>query len=286
MKTNTNKHSLLEFLQILSIDVVLGTLAIGYMATKLLNVTVAPYWWLILPLAVWFVYSMDHIIDSAKNKGEAVIYRHRYYYLNRKPIILMIVLTGLITIVLSLLYLDTQIVILGLFLSVFIACYFALIYFLKRKRSFFLQKELIIAFVYTSGIFMAPLFWYGLLPPFSVMVVIFNIFILAWFEGIMISWFDYNDDIKDGHTSFTVIMGKKNTRRFLILGHMIVEMIIIVVLIMIPVSIVFYTLVITFIMNLLLGIIIIFPESFTRNNYYRLIGESVFLLPALVVFAT
>ncbi len=179
---------------------------------------------------------------------------------------------------------DIQIIIYGLVLTLFIACYFALIYFLKKKKVVLLQKELIIAFIYTIGIFMAPLYWYGSLPSFPVMIVIFIIFMLAWFEGVMISWFDNNEDIEDGHTSFTVIVGKKNTRRFLIVGHMFVEILIVVVLIMIPVSIVFYTLLVTFLMNLILGLIIIFPESFTKNNYYRLLGETVFWLPGLVLF--
>jgi len=286
MIPDDKKYHFLNTIQILSLDVVAGTLAVGYMAIRLLNVTPVPQWWVILPLAVWVVYSLDHIIDSAKNKGEAVIYRHRFHYLYRKQIIFVLILTGLITASLSLMYLDRQIIILGLGLSIFIAIYFALIYFLKLKKTVFLQKELIIAFVYTSGIFIAPLYWYEALPSFSVIIIIFIIFLIAWFEGILISWFDNDNDIMDGHTSFTVIVGKRNTRRFLIVGHMFVEILIVVVLIMIPVSIIFYALLITLIMNFILAMIIMFPESFARNNYYRLIGETVFLLPFSIILVS
>ena len=279
-----NKYNLLYLLQILSIDVVLGTLAIGYMAIRILNVEANPYWWIILPLTVWVVYSMDHIIDSTKNKDHAVIYRHRFHYLNRRSILFMIVITGIITVYLSLQYLDPQIIILGLCLSVFIACYFALIYSMKRKKSLLLQKELIIAMVYSFGIFMAPLYWYGALPSFSVMVVIFNIFILAWFEGIMISWFDYDNDIEDGHTSFTVIVGKRKTRRIMLIVHSVLELVTIAVLLTISYSIAFYALVITLIINFLLGLIILFPDSYLSKNHHRLIGETVFFLPALIIF--
>ena len=194
------------------------------------------------------------------------------------------ILTGIITLVLSVLFLDTQIIYLGLLLSLFITFYFLLIFLFKQNRSIFFQKELIIAIAYITGVFMAPLYWHESPPSFSVIVVIFNIFALAWFEGIMISWFDYDDDISDGHTSFTITFGKRNTRQFLILSHMVIEIITIVFLIIIPVGIVFWALLISLLMNLLLGLIIIFPESFTQNNYYRIIGETVFLLPALVVF--
>ncbi len=284
MKTEIKKYNFLEFLQILSIDVVLGTIAIGYMATRILNVEANPYWWIILPLTVWVVYSIDHIIDSTKNKDHAVIYRHRFHYLNRRPILFMIMITGIITVFLSLQYLDPQIIILGLCLSVFIAFYFALIYSMKRKKSLLLQKELIIALVYTFGIFMAPLYWHGALPSFSVMIVIFNIFVLAWIEGIMISWFDYDSDIKDGHTSFTVIVGKRNTRRIMLIVHSILELVTITVLLTINYSVTFYALVITLIINFLLGLIIMFPDSYLSKTYHRLIGETVFFLPALVFF--
>ena len=284
MITYNSRYNFINSIQLLSIDVVLGTLAVGYMATKMLHVSTNPIWWIILPMSVWVVYTLDHIIDSYKNKMEAVIYRHKFHYLNRKLISIVMILTGIITMVLSVLFLDTQIIRLGLFLSLFIVCYLALISFLNQSESIFLQKELIIAIAYNTGIFMAPLYWYGSLPSFSVIVVIFNIFALAWFEGIMISWFDYNNDTEDGHTSFTFLFGKRNTRRFLILGHMVIEVITILFLITTPFNIVFWSLLITFVMNLILGLVIIFPNSFMRNNYYRIIGETVFLLPVLVVF--
>ncbi len=257
----------------------------GYMATRVLNVVANPMWWVILPMAVWVVYSLDHIIDSLKNKENAVINRHKFHYDHRKTIILFVILIGVITLFFSLLYLETRVLMFGFIISIFIGIYFTILYFFRKIKLALLQKELFIAIVYTVGIFMAPLYWYGSLPSFPVVLIILNIFLLAWFEGIMISWFDFDYDIKDGHTSFTVIAGKKFTRRFLIIGHMLVEIFIIIALIINPVSIIFWALMITFFMNVILGLIIILPASFVRNNYYRLIGETVFWLPALVVFA-
>lgn len=283
MKTKSHSYSIIKVIRFLSLDVVIGAVAVGYMATRLLDVSANPLWWLILPMAIWVTYSLDHIIDSIKQKNEAVIDRHRFHYANRKPIMVMIVIVGLITVGLSLLYLDDQIIKYGITLSVIIGFYFALLYFLNKRKIVLLQKELIIAGVYTSGIFLAPLVWYGQVPSHPVLVVIFIIFMLVWLEGIMVSWFDYDNDIKDGHTSFTVVIGKKNTRRFLIIAHMLVEIVTIALLIIIAEKIVFFTLLIILIMNLLLGLVILFPESFSRNSYYRLIGESVFFLPFLIV---
>lgn len=286
MKTTEHSYSVLEKIQFLSIDVVIGAVAVGYLATRLLKVSANPVWWFILPMAVWVTYSLDHIVDGIKKKNEAVIDRHRFHYANRKPIIIMIVLVGLITMVLSLLYLDDQIIIFGIALSIIIGFYFALLYFLNRRKIALLQKELIIAGAYISGIFLAPLVWYGGVPSYSIMVVVFNIFILAWLEGIMISWFDYGNDLKDGHTSFTIIIGKKNTRRFLIVSNMLIEIMIIIVIIAGSfTSILIFALLIVFVMNLLLGLLILFPYNNLSKNYHRLIGESVFFLPFLIVLA-
>ena len=285
MKNIKHNSSIFETIQFLSFDIVLGTLAVGYMATRILSVSVNPVWWIVLPLATWVVYSLDHIIDSFKNKETSVITRHKFHYDHRKTIVLFVILISIITLFFSLLYLDTKVLASGIILSIFIGLYFTILYFFRKKKLALLQKELFIAIVYTTGIFMAPLYWYGSLPSFPIILIIINIFLLVWFEGIMISWFDFDYDNKDGHTSFTVIVGKKHTRRFLITGHMLVELSTIIALIITPVSIVFWALLITFFMNLILGMIIILPDNFSRNNYFRLIGETVFWLPALVVFA-
>ncbi len=285
METTEHTHTILEKIQFLSIDVVIGAVAVGYMATRLLEVGATPMWWLILPMAVWVTYSLDHIIDSIKKKNEAAIERHRFHYTNRKPIIIIVTLVGLITAILSLLYLENQILTDGIALAIIISFYFLLQYFLNTWKSALLPKELIIAAIYTSGIFLAPLIWYDMDPSYSIIVVIFSIFMLAWLEGIMISWFDYDKDIKDGHTSFTVIIGKKKTRRFLIVAHMLLEILIIAALILVSDRIVFYSLLIILIMNLLLGLIIMYPNKFIKNNYYILLGETVFFLPFLIALA-
>jgi len=278
------KYRLLEILQFLSIDVVVGTLCMAVFATRILNVTANPIWWIILPLSVWVVYSLDHIVDSRKKRDKAVIQRHRFHYIYRRHIITAIAIAAIICLTLCILFLEKQIIIYGSILSGFIFCYLLIIHFSTKKKSILLQKELIIAVVYTLGIFLAPLIWYNGIPSYPTLYVIFVIFLLAWFEGIMISWFDYDQDIIDGHTSFTIVVGKENTQRFLVFGHMLIEVSLIVGLIITPVSLLFYVLLILLVMNALLGIMMLFPESKMSLNYHRLIGDSVFILPGLIAF--
>lgn len=285
MITNKKIITFLNKLQVFSIDVVIGTIAVGFFATKLLNVTPNPYWWLVLPLTVWVVYSLDHIIDSYKNKEGATIKRHKFHYIFRKPIIITIVIAGLASITLSVLFLEEQIIYYGLLLSFVIISYFIVISHLKKNKSAFLQKELIIAFVYTIGIFLAPLVWFGNVPSYPIILVIFNIFMLVWIEGILISWFEYDNDIKDGHTSFTVIAGKKNTRRFLIVTQVLLAILTKISILAVTTKTEFVALIITMLMNIILLVIILNPDTFSKNNYYRFIGELVFIVPILIIFS-
>jgi len=261
LKNKKDSHSLLEILQFLSIDVVLGTLAVGYMITRILDVQPLTMWWLILPMVVWVVYSLDHIIDSTRRKEKACIPRHRFHHNNLKKIIFAIIVVGTTAIWLSIIYLDFKIVLYGIFLSVLIGLYFLIIFFLKNRKLAIVQKELFIALAYVSGITLAPLYWYGALPSFSVIIVILCLFLLAWAEGIMISYFDFEKDIEDGHTSLTIIMGRKITRRLLLLVHISIETFLVVVVLSVDQSIVLIVAIfILLFMNALLGIVILFSH--------------------------
>ncbi len=279
------KYSFIDIYRILSIDVVIGTVAIGYMAVKILNVTANPYWWIILPLAVWSIYTTDHLIDSFKNKGIAVIVRHKFHYIHRKTLLVIVIITSLICVILSFTFFEATIIYYGLLLSMITALFFLLIHVLKKKKTLLLQKEFIIAGIYTYGIFLAPLFWYGSIPSYPIIAVILNIFVLAWLEGIMVSWFDYDNDIKDGHTSFSVLTGKTSTRYFLLITHLILAIFTIILLMFIINKIVFISLVITFFMNMVLALIILFPKIFSHQDSYALLGEAVFFLPFFIALA-
>ncbi len=264
----------------------MASLAVAYMASRILNIIPNTEWWFILPMVVWVVYSLDHIIDSTKRKERAIIERHRFHYINSKPIIIAVVIIGVVAIWLSFTYLDYLIIRYGIILSFIIGVYFSILVFLKDRKLAILQKELFIAIVYTSGLFMAPLVWYGSLPSFSVIIIIFCICTLAWAEGIMISYFDFENDIKDGHSSLSIILGKKITRRFILVLHIAIEALLVIVLLLIEQSdVIVMAMAILIVMNLILGLIILFPYSTLSNRYHRVIGESVFFLPALIVLA-
>ncbi len=279
-----DKHSFFDIIQLLSIDVVLGALAVGYLATKLLDVYANPYWWVILALSVWIIYTIDHIIDGLKNKHHAVIYRHRFHYENIKIISISVGVFSIVDALLCILFLDNMIIYLGMVLTMLVFIYFGIVFFIKNKKSIFIQKEIIIAFIYTSGIFLSPLVWYGKVPTYPALLVIFNIFMLAWLEGIIASWFDFENDVADNHTSFTVIFGKKNTRYFIISMQVIMAVITKISILVVTRNVDFFALMITILMDIVLLIIVLNNDMFGKNNLHKIVGESIFLLPILIYF--
>ncbi len=241
-------------------------------------------WWIVLPVSVWVIYSTDHILDSFKKRGKAIIERHNFYYHYKDLLITFTTLSAIIVFVLSVLYLDKQIVTGGIILLLLIIVYFGAINMFGNNIRNNTPKEIIIAIIYTTGIIMGPLIWYNGIPPYHIIFIILVILVLAWAEGIMISWFDFDDDICDGYCSFSTAYGKENTRSFLIGLHAIVEVSILIYLFSIEISDITFALIILFIMNMLLGLIIMFPNNNFFKKNYRLTGEGVFVLPALAMF--
>jgi len=273
-----------KIIQTLSIDVIAGAIAVGYFASRILEVEPNPIWWLILPMVVWSFYTLDHLIDGYKSKGKTEIYRHHFHFKYRKLLLILSVLFGLAALGLSLVFLEQQIIILGLFIGSLVLAYFLALFFWGNKKLLLLQKELVIAFVYVFGIWLAPLVWSGQFPKTNIIFIICISILLAWAEGIMASYFDYENDLKDGHSSFTVLFGKVFSRRFLIILHIFVFLFIKVSIFFIDTNLQFAALMILALMNLTLLLIMLFPAWFQKQERYRLVGESVFLLPAIIIF--
>ncbi|MCF6170500.1 MAG: hypothetical protein L3J66_05920 [Bacteroidales bacterium] len=271
-------------IQLLSLDVVAGAMAVGYFAIRLLHPVANPFWWFILPFAVWSFYTLDHLFDGFRLKGEAQIKRHRFHYENRRVLGSFSVFFGLTAFVFSLVFLEKQIIRAGLVAGSLVLLYFLVLSRSGSKNNFLFQKELMIALVYVSGIWLAPLVWYGHLPETVLVLIIFVLFLLAWAEGIMASRFDYENDVHDGHSSFTVLFGKRFTRQFLIILHILIFLLIKLSVFFISTKLQFAALIILAIMNLSLLIITLYPDWFQKYERYRIAGESVFLLPVLIAF--
>lgn len=281
---NTLENQKQFLFQVLSLDIVLGSLSVGLFAITVLGVDANPVWWVVLPFAVWSVYTFDHLADGIMNKGQSHIYRHRFHYENRKILFPFVLGSGLVAVVLSFLFLDKQIMIFGFGLSVFVILYFLLVSLQNKLKIRYIQKEFFIALVYVSGILLAPLVWHQASLSFPQYFVFGILLALAWAESVIISYYDYNLDKADGFKSFSISYGLKRTRVILVILHCSVAVSLITGLFLFDDQVIAGAQIIELLMNLILFALIYFPVFFSKAHYFRWIGESVFILSALIIF--
>ncbi len=280
-----NTHTLsviVKFMQTFSVDVVIGALAMGMFAVKWCNVSLPSAWWFILGLAVWIIYTSDHLIDSLNKQEKSSFFRHRLHH--RLKAYLRIVTFALIavTLLLAILYLDKQIILYGICLGLVVALYLLFVAVANRKNSYFF-KELFIAVIYVAGIWLAPLVQRFTATDLSTISILLLFILLTVSEGIIVSCYELSEDQSDHFGSFTTQFGATFTKR--------VALILLITSFVSSLVLAYYTpkaqtigFLITATMSVILLLLLTFPSFFTKRNSYHLIGEITFWLPAIFWF--
>ena len=268
--------------QVLSLDVVLGSIATGILAVKLLNVAPNVWWWLILPMSVWVIYTLDHLFDSRVMKGSGSIYRHNFHYKNRKMIGTFCLILGVSAVGLSYYFVNFRIILGGFILGSLSLLYFLLINKSAAKNRL-IQKEFFIAVIYVAGVFLAPLVWHDADLSLFQIIVILTVTGLAWGESILISWYDFKSDQTDEMPSFTQREGKEQTAVFLTGLYSALIGVCIFLMVMASGKTETTIAAILLIMTIVLLMLVLLPKRFEKHHRFRWIGEGIFLLPALLL---
>jgi len=276
-----NSHPYKVF-RVLSLDVVIGVAASALFANHLMQSHLNVYWIIILVLATWSFYTFDHLVDGFKTKDKALIFRHLFHYKYRIPLSILAIISAFAAMILAYFYLEKVVITAGLLLGLIGLIYFLILSFISKKNIFF-QKELIIAFVYVVGIWMVPILNTKEMPDIFVFATMIIMFLLAFAEGVMASYFDYNNDIKEGHSSFSVLFGRKSTNIFLKTLHILLFVLLLYLMTFKLSDLQLLAVIIMLLMNTILLIINIFPQLFIKNDLYRIIGEMVFWIPILLI---
>lgn len=251
----------------------------------LLTLSIAKYYHVSLPLsvvfclmmAVWLIYTYDHLSDAKKISKRAATFRHRFHqehYNLLKGALFM----GLVAGVTVVCFLPPIVVKNGVICAAIVFFYFMLL----KLRSFWF-KELLIAFCYTLGVFLGPLSLAQESLSIFQLLLMPQLFLLALANLIIFSCFDYENDKEDAHYSLAIHFGPERSKN-LALGLVVAGFILSLGLalsatIMLTIEIQ----VLLFIMNLLLFIILMREKQFRRNELYRVVGDGIFFIPALIL---
>ena len=254
--------SIYRKVQYLSLDIVLGAVILLRFFSTQLGASVDPVVYFLLAGSIWSIYTIDHLRDASRAKVGA---RGRYQFHSRSQrtlkgvVILVLALCGL-----ALFLLDLALLVNGSILVALSLLYLLVHPFLSRIGA----KEMYVAVIYSVGI---------LLAPFTSLSevrweILFLLFILSLANLILFSWFDEKEDQRDGFESIATVLGKNQ-----------VEMIIMLILALgfgttLLLAVTSYS-IFFFLAFAAYTFILLRPEWSLKHQYYRLIGDGIFMLP-------
>lgn len=262
-----------RLLNILSLDVVAGAIVSALFFAKVFYVTILPYGLAALGLSVWIIYTADHLGDARRIHEPASSGRHRFH--QRYPAVILTLLLAAIAVnVVLLFHVRPAVFLWGSVLVIFIGGYLLL------HRRFFFLKEFFVAGLYVIGV---------LLPSLAVTTVkitwfhaalIAQLFLVGLLNLFIFSWYDADRDKSDKLGSFATRFGRARTGSVVRVVAAI-EVVTGAAVLMISGfdHAAFYPLIMT---AVLLAVFFI-PDRFRKHDYYRLVGDAVFLLPAVYV---
>ncbi len=276
---------LLQKLSILSIDVVIGALLCGGFVVKLLNSEPDFVWWIVLPISVWIIYTIDHLIDGYKLKDNAHTYRHYFHFRYIKPLIYAILILSVINLILVLFFMEKQIVIFGFIAAFLTGLYLGGVYLFRKKGSWLFQKELFVAFVYTIGIWGGPASLIDFYLQYHHWVCLVGFFILVLTDLLVFSFYESETDKLDGHNTLVLNLGRKRTAKLIFVNITIVFITSIGLIIFGQDQLVLAAAKIYLIMALIIAGLVVFQDRLRNHLLYRYIGELIFWLPGLALLA-
>ena len=282
-KKDVTVSSFIKKFHILSIDVLIGAIASGAFAVEVLKVRPGFAWWIVLPLSVWIVYSLDHIIDSVKRNATNLSIRQLFFKEHSKWLWIIIFLFSILTAFLVLYSLDTAIVEFGMVIGFVTSVYFLLLVFLGEKKSIFLQKELFVAAIYTAGIWGGPMALMKFQLNHDQLILLINFLLLVFSDILILNFYEAESDKKNNPNSFILKYGKRFSYYFIwiliivVFSSSLVEVILVQD---VKLSIAFKLLML---MSIVLLILFNYRDKFRQWPYYRLVGEIVFWIPVVLL---
>ena len=259
---------LYQHINILSLDVVAGAVISALFFARIFEVHISNHVLAALAVTVWIIYTIDHLRDAESIAAPASTDRHRFHQQHFKAIAAIVVSMIALNVVL-LIFLPREILLAGAVLGIVVFFYLVFQRYLK------FLKEIFVACLYTAGV-MLPSLPYALDILLPVHYLIIGKFVItALMNLLLFSLFDLRVDRNQRQHSFVTWFGTRSTRYgILFLALVNVCGGIWLWRFDLQVTAIFVT------MNILLVAILALRRSLVHHNYYRILGDAVFFIPA------
>lgn len=241
----------------------------------LFEVNLRPYALISLGLTVWIIYTIDHLLDARKVKEPASTDRHRFHQENFTLLFGVVVLA--IVLDLFFVFFIRRIVFQS---GIILSCIMVVYFLLQQYLRYF--KEFIIAILFSCGVMLPSWALAPIRPDVELTLLISQFILTALLNLLLFSWFDRHNDRQDKRESFVTLIGDVKTKRILGLLFIVNALLLIGSILYSPQVI--YQVLIIFLMNAILALVYVQRERFEVNDRFRLVGDSIFLLPLLYLW--
>lgn len=268
-------EKIIAFVQNLSLDITAGAVISSFYLAQVFGVEMSNEMGIGLGIAIWLIYTADHLWDAYRVEGTAINPRHAFHQKYFKPILFLAGLLFAIG-VYNTFQLPLQTIELGLGLVALTGFYFLYLRVSKLHR----QKEFFAAFVYVAGIFIGPV---SMLSTWDwlYLVLFVQFFLLAYVNLMLFPLFEMEEDNQQGMASIAINRGTKPTKKRIGVALIINELIIVICI-----GFGFNDNKVQFMilaMSLSLLLLIKAPPFLKKYNLYRIIGDGIFFLPGLAL---
>jgi 1,4-dihydroxy-2-naphthoate octaprenyltransferase len=234
-----------------------------------------------LGISVWIIYTFDHYIDAKQLNNIKGKPRHQFHLENLALIKFLLIAAVCVNTVI-LIFLPNEVLIMGIILLLFITGYFMIIKLPIQYIGVF--KELIIAAIYSAGIFIPAIATHSKPVSISIIPLYLVFFLLAWINLLLFSWFDFEYDRRAGFASLVIVLGRDFSNK-------IIWILLIIFYILWIWTFYFFTSGsfpgelkwITIAMAIILSAMQNNKRLFYKGENYRLVGDAIFLLPLMAL---
>lgn len=266
-------NRIIHLVQNLSLDITAGALITSAFLARLMEVEISASMMLGLAIAIWLIYTFDHLRDAYKSKDQASNPRHAFHQRHFKALVIagsVAFIAGLY----NLQFLPWATIEIGLVLVSLSALYF--VYLVLAKRA--VNKELFAATVYVAGVATAPLSQVEQVSA-AVLLVLMICWILAYCNLLIIPLFEVKLDISDEQESVVTRLGLRKVRMLLV-ALLILSMLLIQLFGLEGGYASAYFILTS--MSFTLVVLLARPALFRKYQLYRILSDGIFFLPALI----
>lgn len=264
----------------LNLDIVLGIICTEVFAQIVLNVHVRPAWWFVVPTAAWLMYTIDRLLDVRKQGDQYNTPRHRFHLQHQRMLWTLVAVIAPCTIVAALLFLLPDVWIVGAVLGSL-----TLLHVvtqgpgLRQYRG--VIKDATVVIIYTSAVWSVPLLRCSQKPS-AVWLFPAAFLLLATQNVVLFGLMEMRSDETLDRSSVVRTLGISRSAALL---HACTALII-------GISIVLATsnaphalaaAAIIVVMTITLEALYATRRTVAEHEVYRLIGDGIFYLPALIV---